>query len=177
MMQCKKIPLLLLAAVLAPGAVAAQAEAPVMKSVRPGYESAKNYLLRTAEQLSEEDFEFRPTADVRTVREQLGHIADTQHLYCSVALGESTPHETDLESTRTTRDAMIQALRESFEYCDTAYAQSDAEALQPVAVWGGQRSRLSVLIGNAVHNWEHYGNLVTYMRMLGQVPPSSQPRS
>lgn len=177
MIDCKKIPLLLLVAVLAPEALAAQAEAPVMQSVRPGYESAKGYLLRTAEQLSEEDFEFRPTPEVRTVRELLGHIADSQHFYCSVALGEASPHETEFESTQTTRDAMTRALRESFDYCDTAYAQADAEALQPVAVWGGQRSRLSILVSNALHNWEHYGNLVTYMRMLGQVPPSSQPRS
>lgn len=177
MKQRKKIPLLLLAAVLTPHALHAQADSAVMQSVRPGYESAKRYLLSTAEQLSEANFEYRPTDGVRTVREQLGHIADSQHFYCSVALGESAPHETDIESTRTTRDAMIQALRESFDYCDSAYAQADAEALQPVAVWEGRQSRLSILVANALHNWEHYGNLVTYMRMLGQVPPSSQPRS
>jgi hypothetical protein len=27
---------------------------------------------------------------------------------------------------------------------------------------------------NATHDWEHYGNIVTYLRIKGMVPPSSQ---
>lgn len=172
-----RIPLVLAVLAVAPGAAAAQAADPVMASVRPNYERAKNFLLRSAEQMSEDDVLFKPTDEVRHTLALLGHIADSQHFYCSVALGESTPHDTNIEATQTTRAGMIQALRESFDYCDRAYAQSDAEALQPVAVWDGRVSRLSQLMANAVHNWEHYGNVVTYMRLLGQVPPSSQPRS
>jgi uncharacterized damage-inducible protein DinB len=161
---------------LAPAIADAQAADPVMASVRPSYERTKDLLMRSAEQLSEEEIVFQPTEEVRHALGLLGHIADSQHFYCSVALGESAPHNTEIEDTQTTREGMIQALRESFEYCDRAYAQSDAEALQPVAVRDGRVSRLSQLVANSVHNWEHYGNIVTYMRLLGKVPPSSQPR-
>lgn len=168
---------LLMSAVLAPGTAAAQATDPMMEAVRPGYERVKSFLLRSAEQMSEEDLLFRPTEEVRHGLALLGHIADSQHYYCSVALGESTPHDTQFEATVTTREGMIEALRESFEYCDQAYAQADAVVMQPAPASRSGAARLSTLLANTVHNWEHYGNLVTYMRLRGQVPPSSQPRN
>jgi hypothetical protein len=55
--------------------------------------------------------------------------------------------------------------------------QSDGDATGMVELFGRQQSRLFVLMMNAGHNNEHYGNIVTYMRMNGIVPPSSRPRS
>jgi hypothetical protein len=40
---------------------------------------------------------------------------------------------------------------------------------------GGKQARATVLMGNTNHNNEHYGNLVTYLRINGLVPPSSAP--
>ena len=69
-------------------------------------------------------------------------------------------------------------MQESLAYCDTAYASlTDASAAQmvPQAFGGsGTTSRASVLISNAGHHQEHYGNLVTYLRIKGIVPPSSR---
>ena len=42
---------------------------------------------------------------------------------------------------------------------------------------GEERTRLGALVMNAIHDWEHYGNLVTYIRLKGRIPPSSQPRT
>lgn len=176
MMLRHPLPLTLLAVAHLALPVAAQAQDPAMESVRPHYERVKGYLLRAAEQMSEEDLAFRPTEEVRSAAALLGHIADAQHYFCSVALGEATPHQTEIEKTETTRAGLIAALRESFDYCDRAYAQSDADALQPVRAGTRGQPRLSQLVLNATHNSEHYGNIVTYMRMRGLVPPSSQPR-
>ena len=44
-----------------------------------------------------------------------------------------------------------------------------------VDLFGEQRSRLFVLLENATHDSEHYGNIVTYMRLNKMVPPSSRP--
>lgn len=154
---------------------AAQESDPVMGSVRPHYERVKEYLLRSADQMSEEDFAYRPTSDVRSAMSMFGHIADAQYFFCSVALGERPP-ETEIEQTERTRAGMVEALRQSFEYCDRAYAQPDAQALQLFGPEGRERPRLSQLVLNTAHNWEHYGNIITYLRLRGQVPPSSQPR-
>jgi hypothetical protein len=81
---------------------------------------------------------------------------------------------------------MGEAVRASFKYCDRAYAMSDAQATKWQAIKGwGERAPLSILILKSLpafsskldigHNNEHYGNIVTYMRMKGLVPPSSQP--
>lgn len=165
-----------LAVACIPAPVAAQVADPVMESLRPHYERAKEYLLASADQLSDDDLGFRPTAEVRSALALLAHIADSQHFFCSAALGESTPHETHFEREETQRERVIQALRESFGYCDQAYAQSDADVVLQMRAFGGDRPRLSALVLNTTHNWEHYGNIVTYMRIRGKVPPSSQPR-
>jgi uncharacterized damage-inducible protein DinB len=167
---------MVLALICAPARVAAQASDPVMQSVRPHYERVKQYILASADQMSEDDLAFGPTAEVRSALAILGHIADSQHFFCSAALGESSPHETQIERDETRPAGMVQALRDSFTYCDQAYAQGDEEVLQPLDAFGGNRPRLSQLVLNTAHNWEHYGNLVTYMRLRGKVPPSSQPR-
>jgi uncharacterized damage-inducible protein DinB len=71
---------------------------------------------------------------------------------------------------------MLQGLRASFTYCDAAYDMKDAQALGAITTpnWP-KESPLSVLILNIAHDNEHYGNVVTYLRLRGMVPPSSQP--
>jgi uncharacterized damage-inducible protein DinB len=69
----------------------------------------------------------------------------------------------------------VAALNASFAACDGAYAGvGDADLVKPINVFGQQRNVAAVLTMNAAHDMEHYGNIVTYMRMLGMVPPSSQ---
>jgi uncharacterized damage-inducible protein DinB len=96
-------------------------------------------------------------------------------MYCAIALGEQPAAEDAVESRKLGKDALIAALKKSNEDCARAYAQDDASAAGMVDVFGSQRSRLYVLMANAAHDSEHYGNLVTYLRMNGMVPPSSQP--
>jgi hypothetical protein len=52
---------------------------------------------------------------------------------------------------------------------------SDAQAQGMTKVFGEDATKLRALIGNASHDAEHYGNIVTYLRMNKMVPPSSQP--
>lgn len=171
--------LLVLLLLIAPPAIAQQPpgspDAPVGSSVRMTHDRAKGFLLRAAEQFPETDYSFRPTADVRTVAQQLGHIADTQNYFCSTALGEERPRQTNIEKTHSAKAPLLEALRESFAECERALSQSDEELLLPARRSNNSSPRLSLLILNASHNFEHYGNLVTYMRIRGMVPPSSQP--
>jgi uncharacterized damage-inducible protein DinB len=172
--------LLLVAAqpAFAQGAAQAGGSNPMVGSARQVYESVKQYIVRAAEQMPEEHYSFRPTPEVRTFGQLLGHIANAQFAFCSTALKEQNPQTENIENARTTKAALIEALRASFQYCDRAYTElTDAAAAEPVRLFGSERPRLGVLILNAAHNNEHYGNIVTYMRIKGLVPPSSQPRS
>jgi len=69
---------------------------------------------------------------------------------------------------------LVAALKASTEYCARAYAQTDKAAQQSTKLFGQERTRLYALALNATHNAEHYGNIVTYLRMNGIVPPSSR---
>lgn len=142
-------------------------------SVRFVYGMAKDYITRSAEKVTEEHYPFQPTEEVRTFAGILGHIADANYMFCSTAKGEENPNARGLESL-TSRAELTQALAESFAYCDDAYAMSDEQGGESVEMFGQTLTRAGILAFNAAHDYEHYGNLVTYMRINGIVPPSSE---
>jgi uncharacterized damage-inducible protein DinB len=139
------------------------------------YTGVKGILLRSAEKMPEESYSFRPTDAVRSYGQIVGHVADAQYLFCSLVLGEKNPSP-KIEQTKTSKADLIAALKVAFAYCDKAYeGMTDASAIQMVTFFGGDTPRLSVLGVNNMHTMEHYGNLVTYMRMKNIVPPTSEP--
>jgi uncharacterized damage-inducible protein DinB len=93
-----------------------------------------------------------------------------------MALGEPEKSEDEIEKSMTTKAQLVAALRASSEYCHRAYAQSDAAAAGEATVFGDKQTRMAALVLNTTHDAEHYGNVVTYLRIKGMVPPSSQPR-
>jgi uncharacterized damage-inducible protein DinB len=156
-------------------APAAVAENPLTTSNRHIYGGAQQIVLRAAENMPEEHYGFKPVETVRTFGEIVGHIADAQYIFCSVVLGEKNPG-LKIEKTKTSKADLIAALKESFTYCNRAYdGLTDVSATQVVKFMGGEKPKLTVLIVNEVHSIEHYGNLVTYMRMKNLVPPTSEP--
>jgi uncharacterized damage-inducible protein DinB len=138
------------------------------------YARVKGILARSAEKMPEENYSFKPVDTVRSYSQIVGHLADAQYLFCSVALGEKNPG-LDIEHTKSSKADLIAALNTAFAYCDKVYdTMTDASAAQTIKLLGNDAPRLSALIVNNMHNMEHYGNLVTYMRMKGIVPPSSE---
>jgi uncharacterized damage-inducible protein DinB len=139
------------------------------------YARVKDILLRSADKMPEENYNFKPVDTVRSYGQIVGHVADAQYLFCSIALGEKNP-ALKIEQTKTSKADLIAALKEAFAYCDKAYdGMTDASAAQMVKLFGNDAPRLGALTVNNMHDLEHYGNLVTYMRLKGIVPPSSEP--
>ncbi len=151
----------------------AQTSAGGVAAVKPLYERLREVYVRSAEVMPESNYGFKPVDQVRTFGQLLGHVANENYLFCANAKGEANPNSADFEQT-TAKAAMIQALRASFAYCDPAYSMTDAKAQETTRFFGQQGSRLWVLIFNVTHDSEHYGNIVTYLRLKGLVPPSSQ---
>jgi uncharacterized damage-inducible protein DinB len=156
-------------------------EKPAMNQENPlstwnkvAYARLKDILMKSAEKMSEENYSFRPVDTVRSYGQIVGHVADAQYLFCSIALGEKNPG-LDIEHTKTTKADLIAALNTAFAYCDKAYnTMTDATATQTIKLFGNDAPRLSALTVNNMHDLEHYGNLTTYMRMKNIVPPSSE---
>ena len=170
-----------LAAVLLAAAASLSAQAPaanpVAQAVRDSWNGAKQNVVKSASVMPADKFGFKPVATVRTYGQILAHLAGANYVFCAAAKGEKTPHaEDEFEKNATTPTAIVKALQDSVAYCDAAYTSlDDKRALEVVdgPFGSGKTTRMSALLGNAGHLQEHYGNLVTYLRMNGLVPPSS----
>lgn len=145
-----------------------------MAATRTLWQMMNGYVQRSAEQMPDADFAYKPTEGVRTFGQMVAHLAAAQYMFCAAATGEAMRPEYDVERLRTTKAEIVQAFRESTAYCERAYAQTDAASQQGITLFGQPRTRFFALTMNAIHVGEHYGNLVTYLRMKGMVPPSSQ---
>jgi uncharacterized damage-inducible protein DinB len=139
------------------------------------YGSIRMMLVRAAETMPEEHYAFKPTESVRTYGQIVGHVADAQYYFCATVLGEKAPSP-KVEKTKTSKAELIAALNEAFTYCEKAYAAvNDVNGAELTKMMGGNTPRLGVLSTNSLHVIEHYGNLVTYLRMKNIVPPTSDP--
>jgi uncharacterized damage-inducible protein DinB len=140
------------------------------------YTMAKSNIVKSAAKMPEENYSFNPTPEVRSFGQLLGHIADSQYMFCSVVLGKPNPAP-GVEKSKTSKADLVKALDEAFAFCDAAYdSLTDAQAGAMVKFFGGEQAKATVLSFNTAHNNEHYGNIVTYLRMKGIVPPSSEGR-
>jgi uncharacterized damage-inducible protein DinB len=148
----------------------------ITASLRIPYEATKGFILKSAEAIPEAKYSYQPTKDVRTVAQILGHIADANHMFCSAADGTKAP-EQSAEKTATTKADIQKALTDAFAHCDKVFSSLNdttgaAEAII-VPINNMKTTKLGALSFDAAHNYEHYGNLVTYMRLNKIVPPSS----
>jgi uncharacterized damage-inducible protein DinB len=144
-----------------------------VQSVAPLFETVKGYIIASAEQMPEEHYSYRPTEEVRTFGQIVGHMANALYMFCGSATGEGGQSPENFEE-RTSKTGLVEAIHMGFGQCDEAYAMDDAKAMEEIQFFGNTGTRLWVLSFNVAHSWEHYGNLVTYMRANGLVPPSSQ---
>jgi uncharacterized damage-inducible protein DinB len=154
-------------------ALSLQAQNPLSTDTKFWYDTIKKDVIRAAEKMPEENYSFRPAETVRSFGQIVGHIADDQYYFCMTAKGLKP--DKNFEKTLTAKAALVAALKESFAYCDGVYAGlRDADATKPVQSFAGPKSLLSWMSFNYAHTYEHYGNIVTYMRIKGLVPPSSE---
>jgi uncharacterized damage-inducible protein DinB len=166
----------LAALVLSPAAAFAQAN-PFTDAVKAQLAQIKTPIIRTAEKVGEDLYAFKPTPEVRALGQLLGHIADGNNSICGAASGMKAPGgATSVEKTMTTKAALQKALADSFAFCEQAIASmDDKKGAETAKTFLGVQPRLMVFAFNNSHLNEHYGNLVTYMRLKGIVPPSSEP--
>jgi uncharacterized damage-inducible protein DinB len=177
----------LVAVVLAGASACAQApatapatstQAAIVKSLQASWNTAKGYITQSAEVMPEEHYGFRPVDTVRTFGEILAHLAGANHNFCAAAKGTSSKvAEDQFEKGAKTRGEIVKALADSIAYCDSVFdGLTDAQLTDSIEMpFGmGKDARSAAILGNIGHLNEHYGNLVTYMRMKGIVPPSSR---
>src|SRR5207302_4894428 len=138
------------------------------------YLRLKTTLVASAEKMPEENYSFKPTDAVRSYGQIVGHLADAQYTFCSTALGEKNT-DLNIEKTKSSKAELVAAIKEAVAYCDKAYdGMTDASGSEMIKFFNMDMPKLGVLTINNMHDMEHYGNLVTYMRLKNIVPPTSE---
>ncbi len=163
------------------------ATAPMLKMLDDHIKYLENELVPLVEAMPEKKFDFVPTkgefTNVRTFAQQVTHVAADNYVVGAVVFRQQPPMAIgamDFANPPKTKDEVVKVLKDSIAYVHKAVATiNDQTAFQKVRSpydsnnWTTNMSLVTGMIG---HNWDHYGQLVVYLRMNGIVPPASRPR-
>jgi uncharacterized damage-inducible protein DinB len=148
---------------------------PLSSSLKRIYDSMKRNIIESAEKMPDANFDFKPTPEVKSYAEMLGHVADSQYGYCARLKGEASPMKESVERTKKAKTEMVEAVKAAFAYCDGIFGSMTDDLLKQTVKVGTQDVPKAFYAAQVVsHISEHYGNLVTYLRLKGLVPPSTE---
>ena len=136
-----------------------QATPEIQKGLAQGFTEVHAAVSKSADMVPADKYTYRPVATVRTFGELVAHVADSYVWYCTRASGRNVEWSDAIEKGKTDKATITQKLRESQAVCTAAY--------------GNASSQVAALMNNLTHTNLHYGNIITYLRMLGLVPPTS----
>jgi hypothetical protein len=127
-------------------------------ALQKSFAEVSGHVTKSADIIPAAKYTYRPINSVRTVGQLIAHIADGYNYFCAAAAGRKVEWSDAVEKGSTDKSTVVSKLKQATDACNAAYG-------------GGGHPPL---IENLGHTNLHYGNLITYMRMLGLVPPSSQ---
>ena len=150
---------LLLSAPLSFGQAAQEKTPDVATELRNGFNEVNGWVTKAAEMVPADKYNYRPVNTVRTFGQLIAHITDSYNYFCARGVGNKVEWSEAIEKGGTEKNTLLPKLKEAVGRCNAAYSSGNAQ--------------LKPLFNNVGHTSLHYGNLITYMRMLGLKPPSS----
>jgi uncharacterized damage-inducible protein DinB len=174
-----RVPYLFAGALFAAGTAAAQTpQGPVgvAAGIQRSYAQIKMFLTQAAEKMPDTDYTFKPTPDIRSFGQLFGHVANAQFNQCAQARGTANPRQGENFEDKTAKADILKALSDSFTFCDEVFASLTEESAGQLVAGGRgpQTARANVLAGLLTHGNEMYGISTVYLRLKGQVPPSTE---
>jgi DinB superfamily len=145
-----------------PTKVVSAQESPNAKAataVRKGFSEVSNWVTKSAEIVPAEKYNYKPVDTVRSFGQIIGHITDSYNYFCAHAAGNKVKWADPAEKGTTDKATLVPKLKDAVDKCNAVYASDTAD--------------IAPLLENVSHTSLHYGNLITYMRMMGMKPPSS----
>jgi hypothetical protein len=167
---------------------AAQQGGPITSAFRGRIMNFQRNLAQAFDSIPESKFGYKPTPAQLTIGYIAQHLAEDNYFFCG-NFGDMKPTRTAEEtstadSVRATwpKAKLVAQLKESFTFCQNAFAQLDdaklAETIQ-VSFRGGpprQQTRAAMALGHSIDMADHYSQLANYMRLNGILPPTALPR-
>jgi len=159
---------------------AAMAQAPAgpagpAAEVQRSYAGVKANILKSADKMPGTDFSYKPVADVRTYARVINHVTEAQLHSCGAVNGTAADKLPKVPAETADKDAVVTALKASFEECDKAFASlTDSNLTEMFTAGPAKRSRIGMMWGTVSHDNEQYATLALYLRLKGIAPPSSE---
>ena len=163
---------------------AAEEKKTISQALDGGIKIVESEFVPAAEAMPEDKYDFAPTTGefkgVRTFAQQVKHVAAVNYLVAAAMLGEKPPVDTNEEkgpAGMKSKADIVKFLKDSYAYAHKAAGSvTDANALEPIATPFGKTKGTRVGLASVFswHGFDHYGQMVVYLRMNGIVPPASR---
>ncbi len=174
MVQARRKFLVLGVAVLWAGVARGNAQTTMVEHLRAEWEAERKEFGDIAAAMPADKLPYRATPEVRTFGEIIVHVVDDNMNFLEAVAGVK-PHAADQYANVKTRQEILKALADYHEYGAKVLADlTDQKAMENIPYRNrGNVPRWRLVMQAIGHAKEHYGNLVTYMRLNGLVPPST----
>ncbi|HXY68854.1 MAG TPA: DinB family protein [Gemmatimonadales bacterium] len=165
-----------LAAALCAVPALARAQNPVSDAYRMFEDRSARIIVEAVESFPADKFNYRPTPAQMSVAAVAVHLVEEgNYLLCSRATGVAEPQRTKVDTT-SSREALLAALRASFDFCHSSAASlTDGQLADSVPGFGPRKFTRANYVLITVGDWEdHYSQLSNYLRLNGMVPPTAR---
>lgn len=141
------------------------------EAVHQKWENNQNYVLKMAELMPEEAYDFSSTPETDSFKKQLLHMMQNMVWLSNSYLG-SPKFEHDIKTADPSKDEVINLLNKAFELARTALKMTETKDLsQKVDFFAGEKTLLQIIELMDDHLTHHKGQLAVYLRLNGITPP------
>jgi uncharacterized damage-inducible protein DinB len=164
----------LLVITLSIGVRVGSAQNPMVDELKSQWEASRKQMVQIAEAMPADKFQYRPTPEVRSFGEIVAHVAGENTTWMEILAGVAKPGSVERFNQLKSRQEVLKALSDLYDYGAKVIANlNDQKATESIPFNRRQRLRWAIVTQAIGHSKEHYGNLVTYLRLSGIVPPST----
>ena len=161
---------------------------PITATLRGRTLAYQRNLAQAFDSIPEKIFPYKPTPAQQSIGYVAQHLANDNYLFCnrfgSMQGTRAAADTTTADSVKATwpKEQLMVKLKESFKFCEDAYAQLDDTKLleqTTISFGGGQprpTTRLAMALGHITDMAEHYSQIANYMRLNNILPPTALPR-
>jgi len=165
------------AAAAAPPAAPAPSTSPVADALRNMEQRYSRILVGAAEAMPAEKYSFRPTPAQMSFAQIQVHLANEGNdVLCGKTAGVEPPKRAAVD-TMATKEQLVARLKETFTFCEQAFAKlDDSKLAEPIQMFGMNLTRAAAVL-ITVGDWaDHYSQEANYLRLNNLLPPTAQRR-
>jgi hypothetical protein len=154
---------------------AQDASTPVSDALRSTTKRAGTNLVAAAEEMPAGKYGYKPTPAQMSFGDVIAHLSGGNYFLCSSVAGVDAPKRAEITG-KAPKAQLVSALRESFEFCESALAKVDDSGLsQKVPFFGNREVSRAEMMFVSAEDWaDHYSQLANYLRLNQLLPPTAK---